>query len=351
MRFSIPLAFLLALPAANLPAQSFTRSFVTPRGAEFFEGNSSSSVMFGYTATRTQQVDAYLVGKEMPVIRALAWRRNAGSSSALKTSTLTLLMAHADITQVGSTYANNYKSTPIPVLPKTTVKLADWTRSMTGPTPFDMVIPFRIPFVYNRKDALLWEVAATSTASSSYTQDWCSSLDGMTYGDYPVELAAGCATAQGSFTQEVLFRAGTNLEFGIRLSGGPANAAALGLLGTRDPNLVLPGLCAPLRVEPLVLLALGSTDAAGALPLPATPPVGTPWSPVFVGADLYVQCLAADPSRPGLPLALTNGQKCPAPTGNGQPPIRCQRIYNMKSATAATGSSPSASAVPTRFLF
>ena len=79
--------------------------------------------------------------------------------------------------------------------------------------------------------------------------------------------------------------------------------------------------------------------------------MSTPWSPVFIGADLYIQCLAPDPTRPGLPVALTNGEKCPAPRANGQPSIRCRRVYNMRSSTSPTGSSPSYSAVPTRFLF
>ncbi|HMQ23236.1 MAG TPA: hypothetical protein PKE00_12145, partial [Planctomycetota bacterium] len=93
LRFCLP----ALLIAASLTAQGI--EFATPRGIEFFEGNSSSNIMLGnYAAdTRVQQVDNSLVGVALPAIRFLAWRRDgAGAGTANKVVTLEIVMAHSD---------------------------------------------------------------------------------------------------------------------------------------------------------------------------------------------------------------------------------------------------------------
>lgn len=351
MRTQCILSLLVPL-ALSLPAQTMAGFYVTPVGTEFIEGNSSSAVTFGnYTnGTRTQQIDLGLVGEPIPVIRYIGWRQNNASSGPSKVVDVTVLMSHADYAAASNTFASNYKDAPVTVFAKKSVTLPDWSVLPSAPpAPFTLVLPFDVPFLYNRVDALLWEVVVEKGAGTTYSKDWVSSMT-HTYGRFPASLGTGCLTANGGMSMKTALRAAANLELGVSLQGGPAAAAAVLMLGLRDPAWVFPGgVCAVIHVDPVAFLSLAATDAQGNLPL--TFIATTPWNSALAGVDLFTQVLALDPAQPGLPVAFSQGQRCPTPLGNatGTAPINCKRTYSTSSATAATGSTPSTSSVPTLF--
>lgn len=348
-----PSVVLLALTTTLCAQPVFTR--IAPRGSEFFEGNSASDIMLGNWApqTRTQQIDASLVGTAVPLVRYLGWRRNgAGNTGAPKATDLTILMGHADFATVTNTFATNYKTAAQTVFTKKTVNLPDWNTATTSvPAPCDLVVPLDVPFVYNNVDALVWEVLNENNPMGIYTQDWVSSMT-HTYGDYAVDLGGGCTTPNGAMSHRAALRANASvLELGYDVAKAPSTTPLTMLIGASDPSVQLPGLCGTIHAMPDATLALGSSGANGELALAF--PISTPWNPALAGAVLYTQVLAQDASQSGLPFALSNGLRIAVPTTNaiGTTPINVKRIYHTSSVTTATGTGPAVSAVVTLYGF
>ena len=344
-----------AAALAGLTSAQTSARYITPRGAEFFEGNSASDIMLGNwnPNTRTQQIDNNLVGTGFPLIRLIGWRRNGtGGVGAAKSTDVTVIMSHADYNTVTNTFANNYKDPPVTVFTRKTVNLPDWNTATTlVPAPFDVVLPLDVPFLYNNTDALLFDVLNENNPLGIYTQDWVSSTTHQ-YGAYPVDTGAGCTTANGSFVHRCAIRANaTTLDVGFRIEGAPSSSALLVMIGASDPNLPVPGLCAPLHALPTLFLSLGAASATGAMN--TTFPISTPWSTSYVGVTLFTQALATDLSQPVYPVVVSNGLSSAAPTGNatGTVNINIKRIYHTSSTTAVTGTGPAVSAVPTLFAY
>ncbi|MCC6671600.1 MAG: hypothetical protein IT458_11095 [Planctomycetes bacterium] len=342
---------LLALGFSSA-AQGPVVTYITPRGAEFFEGSSSSDIMLGNWAaqTRTQQVDNNLVGQPLPFVRFIGWRRNGSSNAgAAKTTNLTVICSHADYNTVTNTFATNYKDQPVTVFTKKPVNLPDWNApSGSTPSPFNVILPFDTPFLYNGTDALLYDVLNENNPLGTYSQDWISGTMPHTYGAYPTDLGGGCTTANGPMVHRCALRANaTVLELGFKVSGAPASANVVMLIGASDPALPIPGLCGVLHTQPVLDLALTPASAAGNIAISF--PVRTPWSPALAGITLYTQAVAPDAGQSGLPIAISNGLRSDTPATGGAGAINVKRIYHTSSVTAATGTGPSVSAVPTLF--
>lgn len=347
MRFTpfFAAAFLLA---PTLTAQA-NISFATPRGIEFVEGNSSSGVMLGnYSVNpRVQQIDNNLVGLPLPAIRFLGWRRNNAVSSAAKTVELEIKMSHADFATVTSTFATNYKDAPKTVFTRKQINMPDWSAAISA-APFDFNVPLDVPFVYNRQDALLWDVINyNNNTALQMSQDWQSTPLAHSYGAYPTNLGGECRTANGRFICDVMFRAdGAGFEFGVQGRNGPSNAAVIAMIGAQDPNVSVPGFCGVLHVLPLLVLGAGQTDASGTLPLQTL--LQAPWDPNLGGLPLTTQLLAVDPASSSQPFVFSTGSVAPAPTSNGGQAVNVKRTF-VSDATNPTGSSPSDSGVPTTY--
>ncbi|MBK8979227.1 MAG: hypothetical protein IPM29_25300 [Planctomycetes bacterium] len=342
LRTSLATVLLLA-PLAS--AQGF--SFITPVGSEFFEGNSSSNIMLGNlgTSTRVQQIDSNLVGRGLPLVSYLGWRRDGAGGGQQKTTTLTIVMSHADINAITSTFATNYKDPPQTVFAMRPVNLPDWSAAMPA-APFDTRITLDFPFVYNNVDAILWDVKKDNDPGIAYPQDWVATMPTNAYGDLPVPLSAGCTTPNGAMVHRTCLRVtGANLEFGFRVEGAPSSTAVSLLLGFSDPNVAVPGLCANVRTLVEVTAPLGAANAGGAIGLGF--PFSIPWNAAYANAPLFTQAIALDPSQPGLSVALSGGLLTPAPASATATPIRVLRIYNTSSSSATTGTGPTASACPT----
>lgn len=344
---------LVALPA-GLVAQSPSTYAISPRGSEFFEGNSSSDIMLGNWApqTRTQQIDNNLVGVSLPIITALGWRRNGTQNAgAAKTTDLTITMSHADYATVTNTFASNYKDPPQVVFARRPVNLPDWNSpSGSVPSPIDLVVGLDFPFVYNGVDALLWDVQNENNPQGIYTQDWVSGSMSHTYGAFPFDISSGCTTPNGSMNHRVALRANaTTFEMGFVVRDAPSSTNVALLFGLQPASLPVPGLCAPLTTQPIANIDLGTTDASGNLPLAFGFPLA--WSPNLAGIPLFTQAFAADPSQAGLPIALSNGLSSATPLLAGPGSINIKRIYHTSNATAVTGTGPSVSGVVTLYGF
>lgn len=341
---------LAALALASLPlcAQGTVYNYASPRGIEFFEGNSSSNIMLGnYSAnTRVQQIDNNLVGTALPLIRYLGWRRDGSSAgSSGKSVTLTIVMSHADYATVTSSWASNYKDAPKTVFSQKSVNLPDWSTAYPA-ARFDCYVPLDVPFVYNGQDALLWDVINSNNALVAMAQDWQSTAITHSYGAYPKNLGGGCQTSRGIFQNETMFRAGaSNLEFGVQVKQGPAQSSIFSLIGAVDPNVPIPGFCGTLHVDPMLILFAGTTDTLGEMAVQTL--ITVPWSAGLAGLQLYSQLLAYDPVSSSTPFLFSNGVLAPAPkTNSTSVAIDVKRIYSTNP-TGTSGTGPSVSACPT----
>lgn len=332
------------LLSSALAAQ--TVYYVSPPGTELVEGNSSSSISLGYAASRVQQIDNSLLSSGLRLVRSLSWRRNQGASpSAARTIEITILMSHSDFSKVSNTYTNNYKDTPTTVFPKAKVNL-DWSKAPKfTPPEYDAVFPFKSVFVYNDKDALLWETQTTTGGStdSSYTQDWFSTAAATTQGLRPQVLGKGCTTAQGTMTlNSTLTASSTTLSFGWDVKGAPVNVPVSVYIGINNPNIPL--FCSTLHTDALFPVALGSTDSSGTVPLKLN---NQAWKSSYGGVSFFSQALSPDKNAFG--ASISNGLYSTTPRVPGGTAIAVRRSYTLNSSTSTTGSTPSTSAVSTKF--
>jgi len=342
-----------ALTAA-VASQAPSVHVISPLGTEFFEANSASDIMLGNWApsTRTQQIDNNLVGVPLPLVTSIGWRRNGTQSAgAAKTTDLTVTMSHADYALITNTFASNYKDPPQVVFARRPVSLPDWNSpSGSVPSPIDVVLGLDFPFVYNGVDALLWDVQNENNPLGIYTQDWASGTLAYTYGAFPFDTGAGCTTPNGAMNHRVALRANaTTFDMGFVVRNAPSSAIVALLLGFQPATIPVPGLCAPVLTQPVVSFDIGTTDAAGTVPLAFGFPL--PWAPSLANITLYTQTFAADSSQPGLPIAMSNGLVSTTPNTGGPGQINIKRIYHTSNASAVTGTGPSVSAVVTLYGF
>lgn len=344
--------FLIAVCAADARAQIPAVQYASPRGCEFFEGNSSSNIMLGNFGadTRVQQVDNNVVGSALSLVRSIGWRRDQrGGGAASKSVTLTIVMAHGDFATVTSTWATNYKDTPRTVFTKKAVMMPSWAAAATpGPADFDFFVKLDVPFVYNRKDAIVWDVTNSNNQRVAHSQDWHSTSIAQTYGAFPRQLGGACTTANGRMRNDTAFRAdASNIELGMKVSGAPSSVPIAMLIGASDPAVSLPNGCGTLHVAPTLVLALGVSDASGRLPLNIA--IRAPWQASFSSISLYAQAVAID-AMAAKPLVFSNGVLAPAPQGTGTAAIGVKRLYSTNP-SSATGTGPANSACPTVYGF
>lgn len=355
-RLTLPLAG--ALLAGALGAQS-SRCFVSPLGAEFEEGYAASAVQFGFadanTQSRTQQIDDTFAGFGFPMIlRGIAWRRDgvARPNSIARTGDIEVKMSHADFNAATSSYGSNYKDNPVTVFTLKQVNLPDWTAAPAfTPSEFDLVLPFDAPFIYNRQDALLYDLVVRNLSSPlSYHMDFYRDNQ-LNYGvgQHPTLLGPGCTTKNGEMVQSCCLRAGSGgFEVNFRLRGAPSSAPVYALIGTSDPNILVPGLCAGLHTNFLFVLPAGTTRPDGTLP--PTLATKTAWKSVYAGAVFYTQCMAVDPSQP-FGVVLSSAQRCPAPLSNVKKSLPMHMVYSPRDSFALSGTLEKIIGCPTMFLY
>ena len=226
------------------------------------------------------------------------------------------------------------------VMARKMVNLPDFTQAPVGgyPAPFNATFLFDMPHTYPGGLDLCWQLTVfANTSSSAYAVD-VADFSSPNNGTSTV-LGSGCiatgATASMSLSLTVSSRhTPSEIEVRPSLSRGVASAPAAVLLGTRDPNLPVPGLCSALRVDGVFLTFAGMTSASGSF---SPTSLKTTFQPQLVGAQLYAQGVCADAGQPGIPVAVSNGRLTVVPPQPPAPVDVC-RIYATNSATATTGS-------------
>ena len=249
------------------------------------------------------------------VFTALHFRRNGDLNGVphdpvAKSLTLKLVLAPSvALASVTSSFAANYAGTATTVFQNTLSLPTAWqTPPTSSPSSFDMTIAFTAPFPH-AGGPFLWDAESSAFSINERVYLDAASSGFSLFAPCAYEMyGQGCTTANGVMTARGI---GQNLgglgQFGYttRTDGAPANAPGFVAFGAGITSLPVPGLCAPMLVNPLVVLPTANpSDANGVL----TAVLLVPSNPVLLGFPVTMQTLAFDPAQTApLKISISNG--------------------------------------------
>ncbi len=299
----------LLLAASMLPAQG---NFLTsPSSLASTDGNQSLAFSEG-TGTRWQQIHGDLTGPAR-LLLGLRLRRDelvpALPTATSRQITVEVLVGETDLTLVGSDFAANFLTPAQQVVPPTLITLPDWSVPGASPLPFDLDVPFAVPFAYSGSLALVVEVRIVNDPFVTHLVD--------AYGEAgntvpPIDLGSGCNTGLLPFRQDASLTTvwvppqQGELVWNLRALFAPVGLPGFFILGAQNP-ISVPGLCA--TVFPSLDLILPATQFGSApVAINTAPLTSTPFSASLVGAQVTVQSAAIDLQQPVLPFVLSQAQ-------------------------------------------
>jgi hypothetical protein len=326
---------------AGLSAQQNT--FTSPKGYESIEGGTVATSLQplaqAFWGSRWQYIDAGQRGPSPRTISKLEMRRDGLQYlwHVMPTSVnLGVLMAHTDAQALSTTFASNYKTAPVVVLPPTSVGLPGLSSSppIQPPAPFTIAFPFAQPFVFDGAHDLLWEfVVLLPQSATGYPVDAVVGGTGGGSGSV-VSPPGGCQTPNGTFalTGAIPQTSGAGLTtLGFYAAGGPGNASTWLALGLSNP--ALDGLfCAQVGTSAEVAVPY-ATNALGQLGTAAnllTVAFGFP-GPITI----HGQLLALDAAQPLLGVDLSNCTRWTLSTYTPAAPVWV--LYDSSNFGADTG--------------
>lgn len=344
MRSHLEATLAAALLAAGLTAQTYS-----PNHFKDWPGDLSTPYPFSYNTTalstlRMQQVHDDLTGTPL-TITGMALRRVAVLSGVLPTPipskllTMKVTLAPAVAPASATTnWATNYASAGTLVYSGQLSTPPSWMLPpRNAPALFDMGIPFQTNFAYTGSGPFLWDCDVTSASTTDrVTLDlgqsafmlyaWCAYDmygNGCAYAGNEVQIRGRGQTVLSPVNQFSIVSSTLN---------APANAVATVLIGNTQLAQPVPGLCSNVYTNALATLG-GTTDATGKW----EPYFGVPFNAAYVGFPLTMQSAVVDASRPGIPVAVSNGLVYkPAPP---------QPAFSIAMVTGTTGSATATSAI------
>jgi hypothetical protein len=320
MRFSLTLSSAAVL-AAGIPLAAQEDHFTSsPQGYETVEGNMSIDLIGKEPLLRFQQIDSLTLGSKTNRNR-FGLRRDglAGVNPAFGARTLDmeLVAGEGHLASASTTFDDNYiAGTKTVIIARKSVSFPDWTVNPVTPPqsePQWAILLLDAPWGYDGKVAtgtdLVWEVRVwgSSAAGSSYPMDADIAaptvLQGITAG-----LGSGCITAGQASAMTITadnFNYGTKFSLTFRVTRAAANQPVTFLLGAQKQVTNLPGFCADLQIIPIMGLAIGSTDAAGAMTTIIDP---IAYNATLINMAFEAQAVVMDPSQ-ATGLALSPGRE------------------------------------------
>lgn len=238
---------------------------VAPAGLATIDGNTSSIWPFDMGVGRYQQIHRHVPG---PVwITSIAFRRNQGSPPTPVPrwwTDMVIRMGDGEFERAGPSFAQNQRTPATVVVTPKRIVLPDWSVPTTAtPPPFDFVIPFDVPYLHTGQHPLLWEIDLLDHANvgalgavDAFTDSVFTTLNAVPVGiSCQVQLTGSVsATTENQFY--VWFGEMPYPYLTPRLFG----------FGFDDPNLALPELCAPLRVDPVAIFDPGTSGIGFYMP-------------------------------------------------------------------------------------
>jgi len=302
-----------AVLAAALPAVAQTVTL--PTHAAAIESQQTATLPFGLQAFRTQLlVEGSAIAPSVGVITglrfradrtAMQWLDQTLQAGSVPNVTVSLSHSSQTLANVSEVFAANLTETPTVVF-QGTVTLPGYTLAdvRAGALPWDVVVPFQNPFVFDvAQGRLLIDIVADNPEGSTQAY-W---LDAAEPGGSITSFGR-----RGALTgnDELSLTVGTSSDFApLRISpGNPLDLMASTFVSTPSTWLALAftGLAQPLDLgpsgapgqiaylQPDLLLPMSWTTGFGGNF--ANIPLLVPATPSLVGALLYGQAVAADPA-------------------------------------------------------
>ncbi|MBK8974847.1 MAG: hypothetical protein IPM29_02885 [Planctomycetes bacterium] len=304
-----PLALLLALGAS-----ASAQSVVLPAGYDVREGENRTPAPAMWPA-RMQFVYGDARGRPM-TLRHLAWRGDGNAipvaTYAARTVSTEVNVCDGDASALVADFARNQITPPVTVFARRDVSYPDHRAApRQSPAPFDIAVQFDQPYVHTGLRDLLLDIrtyaGSQPSSNDSYHVDVATpwSSGGPAYGAWRM-VGEGCPGAIDPYEVRGLVKytasaTGTDLALACQTRGGPRNAPGTLLVGVRDPDLAVPGLCARLRVDPILSISIYANSETG-IPL-----LAMPFDAGLAGVELKAQGFLVDASQGGLGLQASPG--------------------------------------------
>jgi hypothetical protein len=302
------------------------------------------SYPFSAVAFRYQEVHNTWTGRVVPPLRAIGFRRGpyraANTTAVAHTLDAQVTMGFGSVGSFTTSFAGNYTGTPTVVFTNKPVSMPDRTTITNPPWAWTSWLVFDVPFINAGQADVVWELQTQNSTLPNPTSALYYTDRTSTTSAGAAVLAPGCiATGRTSpATLTATWRnMGTTAGMGVTLAGAnwPASTPVVCHLGVANPNLTLPGLCAPVQASFEVQLPVGTSSATGSL---TSLVLNFPHNPVLLQLPIYSQGVAPDPGQPGLPVVLSDGRIGSMPPGNASPNFVFR--YTYVSGTGGTGSGP-----------
>lgn len=333
----------LALPVCAQIGITFPNQYTLNEG----EGQSSLLENVG----RTQQILSDFANYTQS-IKALYFRRDSTTATNAeyvgRSAEVAISMGRANLAGASATFASNYVDVPVAVFTKKVVNLPSLVdRPRQQPAANEVAFPFDLPFTMVKPGPVLWDlvVSSTSAAGKKYPLD-TATASGVAVGRYLMR-ETGCATTNGTMELRVheTYTSSTQAFFvQWYVQQAPGSVPTVVMVGTSNPALTIPGLCAKLMTNGLVTIS-GTSNAVGTLSTLAI--TGTYPNVKWSGVTFECQAAALDASKPGIQASVSNGLYMYVPYA--VPTTLDTKIVRAASASAATGTLTSGSAIITHY--
>lgn len=336
------------LAATSLVASLAAQGTVVPASRVTQTGGGYTSFPHAFKVTgRLQQITTELSGKPLP-IAMMSYRRHyrykSSTGGKARTCELELFCGQGTFTAFTSNFASNWSGASTQVIKKRKVQLPDWTQDPAGaPAPFTLSYKFDRPYVYDGKKDFLYEIRVhTVTDDKPYPHDHA--RQGGTqfhYGKYS-GYGKGCVStgAAGAFYQQMYFKVNSASKGDLyyNMYNGPANAAAVLMIGSTAIDLKVPGLCTNLFVQPIVTIPVGVLSATGSKTTTHIP--GLAYNLTMALAKIHGQAVAIDKGQKVIPVSAARRSTVELPKGHPDVKVTLKRMYNSSDMTAPTGYTP-----------
>lgn len=324
----IALGIFLATPEATAQRQ---RSL--PSGYTWVEGGNNNTIPFWAASGVYQQahddVDMMdMNGGGAVIMLGLGFRKDGSLSGTTQARTMDVQITVGISTVSSQTATNDFASNlgpnPTVVLQYTQVNIPALS-NVSLPNPTGYVIPFTAPFPFPPVPGnhFVWEMRHRNNSNTvSMPMD---AVAGAATVVYVTQRGLGCQVPGQPGPAQISAKSWdiTSGDYRNQLSQGPANSAAIFLLGTEPNQIRLPGFCTSFEFVPQVTLA-GTTNGAGSWDLLIQPGINFTGYPAITLAG---QFLFFDQGLPqGVGLSDASVMTLPSQSGT-----RVARIYNAPS--------------------
>lgn len=308
----VPLFFAAVQLATALCAQT-----VLPAGVPLAssEGNDKQVKLFGCESGqfRFQQVDADL--RTAQRYSGLAFRRDGFDlyeTAFPRAAEIEIVMGEGRHNGFTDRFADNYRyPTRNMVYTRKFVSLPDLRDPpVVRPSPFLPAIPFDHPFDFTAQSDLVWEICVLTTlpTRTAYPLDAHQAVPEQfiehRYGIGCVANPTLPVIPMSLSSTGITYSGPRRIDLAFYVDRAPEFEFPVLLWGTDDCNVVVPGLCTNLYVQPMLAMVMPQTNAAGT----STLTLSVPYIDELARQQVANQVVANDPHQPyPLKVAASNG--------------------------------------------